>query len=103
VIHETEDKQRLKGERCPLTRCVGPCTALVVPSRYRSSLHQPTITAKLGSEFIHQARFAPGWNFGEAQPDTTSSRWNCLEISRAIQLGFETPASKLQASVASIH
>jgi hypothetical protein len=40
----------------------------MVLSRRRSTLFQSTVTAKPESEFIHQVRFVPGWNFGEGHP-----------------------------------
>jgi hypothetical protein len=53
---------------CPLTRCIGTGIVSVVLFRRRSTFFQSTVTAKPESEFIHQARFAPGWNFGEPHP-----------------------------------
>ena len=52
---------------CQLTRCIGPGTALVALFCRRSNLFQSKASAKPESEFIHQARFVPGWNFGEGQ------------------------------------
>jgi hypothetical protein len=50
---------------CLLIHCVGLGAVSVILSHHRSALLQLTITAKPCSEFIHQARFAPGLNFGE--------------------------------------
>jgi hypothetical protein len=45
-----------------------PNAVSVILSSPRSSPLQSKIPAKLDSEFIHYARFAPGWHFGEPQP-----------------------------------
>jgi hypothetical protein len=58
-----------KGHPFPLPNdtAIGPGTASVVLPRHRSSSLQSKVIANLDSEFTHQSRFAPGWNFGEAQ------------------------------------
>ena len=72
------------GEVCPLTRCIDPGTVFVVLSSRRSTHLQSTIAAKSGSDFIHQARFAPGWNYGEAH--LWRSVWNSTGKTRRQRL-----------------
>jgi hypothetical protein len=55
------------GELCLLILCIGPATAPVALSHRRSIHFQSTVTANSDSEFISQARFVHGWNFGEPQ------------------------------------
>jgi hypothetical protein len=79
--HFQQSSREVIGEVCPLTRSVGPYAAPVVLFSLRTLLLQPTTTQEPKSEFIHQVRFAPGLNFGEAHPwqNGVAERWvgNC--------------------------
>ena len=55
------------GRTVPADLRIGPSTVSMVSPRHLSSPFQSKIPAKPDSDFIHHARFAPRWHFGEGR------------------------------------
>ena len=88
---------------CPLTRCIGRGTVSVALRRHRSNPLQSKVNANPNAEFMHQLRFAPGCDFGEAQYARVSASSMLLRLDPVFQRVYATALSAFTNVNARLH